>query len=122
MKLAVTYENGMVFQHFGKSECFLVLEIEEGRILHKSLLKADGQGHGALVALLAEAKINTLICGGLGQGARNALTQAGITVIGGAAGNADVAVDAFLNGTLQDQPAGMCHHHDDGHDCSHHCS
>ena len=93
MKIAVTYEKGMVFQHFGKSEQFLVVEVEQTKLLNKSLLSADGQGHSALVTLLAKAEIDTLICGGLGQGARNALEQAGITVISGAFGNAEAAVE-----------------------------
>lgn len=123
MKLAVTYENGMVFQHFGKSEQFLVMDIEQGKIVSRSLLSANGQGHGALVTLLANAGIDTLICGGLGQGARNALMQAKITVISGAKGNADVAVETFLNGNLQDNPEGQCKHHNGDHECSHHsCS
>lgn len=123
MKLAVAYENGMVFQHFGKSEHFLMLEIEQGKIVSRSLLNANGQGHGALVALLANAGVDILVCGGLGQGARNALMQAEITVISGAKGNADVAVENFLNGRLQDDPEGQCNHHSKDHDCSHHsCS
>ncbi|MCI8850625.1 MAG: dinitrogenase iron-molybdenum cofactor biosynthesis protein [Erysipelotrichaceae bacterium] len=123
MKIAVTYEKGMVFQHFGKSEQFLVVEVEQTKLLNKSLLSADGQGHSALVTLLAKAEIDTLICGGLGQGARNALEQAGITVISGAFGNAEAAVDAYLNGSLQDSPSGQCSHHGDHHACTDHsCS
>ena len=116
MKIAVTYEKGMVFQHFGKSEQFLVVEVEHTKLLNKSLLSA-------LVTLLAKAEIDALICGGLGQGARNALEQAGITVISGAFGNAEAAVDAYLNGGLQDSPSGQCSHHGDHHACTDHsCS
>lgn len=123
MKLAVAYENGMVFQHFGRSQQFLTLEIEQDKIINKSILHSNGQGHGALVTLLINAGINTLICGGLGQGARNALMQAGITVIRGASGNVDIAVDEFLHGRLQDNPLGQCNHHSKDHECSHHsCS
>lgn len=123
MKIAVTYENGMVFQHFGKSEQFLIMEFEQTKLLNKSLLSANGKGHSALVTLLANAEIDTLICGGLGQGARNALAQAGITVISGALGNAEAAVDAYLNGSLKDSPSGQCSHHGDHHTCSDHsCS
>lgn len=120
MKIAVTYENGMVFQHFGKSQQFLVMETDQGKLINKSLLSADGQGHSALVTLLANAKIDTLICGGLGQGARNALYQAGINVISGAVGNAEAAVDAYVSGKLQDQPSGQCNHHGEHHSCSDH--
>ena len=81
MKLAVTYENGMVFQHFGKCQNFLIANIEEGQMIQKSLLPSNGQGHGALVSLLKAADVDVLICGGCGEGARKALKEAQITVI-----------------------------------------
>ena len=119
MKLAVTYENGMVFQHFGKCQNFLIANIEEGQMIQKSLLPSNGQGHGALVSLLKAADVDVLICGGCGEGARKALKEAQITVISGAIGNAEVAIDAYRNGALNDQPSGQCHHHHEGgHDCS----
>ena len=33
MKIAVTYDNGTVFQHFGRTEFFKVYEVEDGKIL-----------------------------------------------------------------------------------------
>ncbi len=121
MKIAVAYENGMVFQHFGKCPSFLIVVSEAAKVVEKSLLETHGQGHGALVTLLKEADVDVLICGGCGMGARNALREANITLISGAAGNAEMAVDAYLDGTLYDNPAGQCHHHHDGeHNCSAH--
>jgi len=120
MKIAVTYENGVIFQHFGKCENFLMVEVEEQNIVGKTILNANGQGHGALAGLLREAHADVLICGGLGQGARDALQQAGIVVIGGAKGNAEAAVDAYLKQELHDDPQGVCNHHEGHHDCSDH--
>lgn len=120
MKLAVTYENGMVFQHFGKCEQFLCVDVEEGRIIRKAMLSSNGQGHGALAGLLKQADVEVLICGGLGAGARNALTEKGITVIRGAKGNAEMAVEAYLKGVLHDDPNGSCHHHEGHHSCEDH--
>ena len=124
MKVAVTYENGMVFQHLGKCQNFLVLNIENNEIKERNLLSSGGNGHGALAQLLKQKAVDVLICGGIGQGARNALKGAQIQVIAGVTGNADVAVDAYLNGSLKDDPRGACNHHHEGehHDCSHdHC-
>lgn len=120
MKLAVTYENGLVFQHFGKSEQFLCVDVEEGRIINKSMLSCDGQGHGALAGLLKQAGVEVLICGGLGAGAHNALVDKGITVIRGAKGNAEMAVEAYLKGTLHDDPNGSCHHLEGHYSCEDH--
>ena len=115
MKLAVTYENGQIFQHFGHTEEFKVYTIEEGKITESHILSSDGQGHGALATLLQEEGIDTLICGGIGAGAQNALAQAGIKLYGGVQGEADAAVADLLAGKLAYDPAVHCNHHGEGH-------
>lgn len=124
MKVAITYEHGMIFQHFGKCQNFLILDIQENKVTNRNLWKSNGSGHGALVAMLSKESVDVLICGGIGQGALHALQDAKIQVIAGAVGNVDVAVDAYLNGTLHNDPKGTCDHHHEGehHHCSHdHC-
>ena len=105
MKIATTYENGNVFQHFGRTEYFKVYEVEVGAVVSSEVIGSDGIGHGALAGLLANHDIQVLICGGLGGGALNALTNAGIEVCAGASGNADEAVAAYLRGELVDTGA-----------------
>ena len=129
MKLAVTYENGQVFQHFGHTEQFKVYEIRDGKILSSEIVDTNGQGHGALASFLFDGGIDALICGGIGGGARNALAEAGIVVYPGASGDADAQVASFLQGNLVFDPNTTCHHHDheEGHTCgsngcgSHNC-
>ena len=116
MKIAVTYENGNIFQHFGRTESFKAYEVEDGKIVSSEVIGSDGIGHGALAGLLAGHDIQVLICGGLGGGALNALTNAGIEVCAGASGNADEAVEAFLRGDLVDTGANCDHHHGEGED------
>lgn len=127
MKYAIAYMNHMVFQHFGKCPGFLLVDIEDGKILKKDMLNANGSGHGALVALLKDANVDVLVCGGIGQGARNVLAENQIALISGANGNVDEIIDRLRKGILKDDPSGMCSHHHDGeehncaeHDCSHH--
>lgn len=119
MKVAVTYEKGMVFQHFGKCQNFLIAEVKDGKLVHRALLNAGGNGHSALVTLLQREGVNTLVCGGIGGGARTALQAAGISLISGAKGSVDIVLDAYCAGTLVDDPSGACHHHHEGGD--HHC-
>lgn len=118
MKIAVTYENGRVFQHFGHTQQFKVYETQDGAILQSEIISASGRGHGALAGLLAEQNINVLLCGGIGAGAQTALAQAGIQLYGGVTGDADAAVQAFLAGNLSYDPDVHCDHHDhhDHHD------
>lgn len=121
MKIAVTYENGQVFQHFGHTEAFKVYEIEDGAVRTGRIIGTDGFGHGALAGFLREQGICVLICGGIGGGAINALQQAGIEVYAGVSGDADQAVAALLAGSLTYSSQANCSHHGHGeHSCHGH--
>lgn len=121
MKIAVTYENGNVFQHFGKTEFFKIYEIEAGKIVASEVSGSDGKGHGALAGLLANKNVDVLICGGIGNGAQSALAEKGIELISGAEGNTDEAVAAYLKGELVSTGVNCDHHHhEEGHSCGDH--
>ena len=121
MKIAVTYDNGNVFQHFGKTENFKVYEVEDNKVVSSEVIGSNGTGHGALAGLLAEQGISVLICGGIGGGAQSALAEAGIELCSGAQGDADTAVDAYLKGELVSTGVNCDHHHhEDGHSCGSH--
>jgi len=115
MRIAVTYENGQIFQHFGHTEQFKVYDVEEGKILASEVVDTNGSGHGALAGVLQALNVDALICGGIGGGARMALDAAGIKLYGGASGDADQAVAALLAGNLDYQPDVQCNHHDEHH-------
>lgn len=117
MRLAVTYENGEVFQHFGRTPSFKIYEIADGKVLHTQVIDNNGTGHGALAGILAEAQVDGLICGGMGMGAQYALADAGVHVFAGVSGNADEAVNAFLNGSLQYVTNANCDHHEEQEGC-----
>ena len=115
MKVAVTYESGQIFQHFGHTEYFKVYEVEDGKVIRSEVVGTDGQGHGALAGVLNRMQADVLICGGIGPGAKTALADAGITLYGGVTGETDTAVEQLLNGTLQYNPDVSCTHHDEAH-------
>ena len=122
MKIAATYDNGNIFQHFGKTETFKVYEVEDNKVVSSEVIGSNGTGHGALAGLLAEQGISVLICGGIGGGAQTALAEAGIEVCSGAQGNTDEAVEAYLKGELTSAGT-TCdhHHHEEGHSCGDSC-
>lgn len=122
MRIAVTYENGEIFQHFGHTEQFRVYDIADGKITSAQVVGSDGLGHGALADFLKNNGIDVLICGGIGGGAQTALANAGIRLYGGVSGNADAAVQAFLDGKLDYNPDVKCNHHAHGeeHTCGSH--
>ena len=124
MKIAVTYENGEIFGHFGHTKQFKVYETENGKIISSKVVDTNGSGHGALAGMLSALNIDVLICGGIGGGAQVALSNAGIKLFGGVQGDADKAVEAFLGNALEYEPEANCDHHDhehtDGHTCGEH--
>lgn len=122
MKIAVTYENGEIFQHFGHTEHFKIYDVEDGKITDAKVVSTNGSGHGALAVLLSSFKVDTLICGGIGAGAQNALKDAGIRLYGGVSGDADAAVNDLISGKLNFNPDVHCNHHEhgEGHNCGNH--
>lgn len=123
MRIAVTYDNGNVFQHFGHTEQFKLYEVEDGKILNSRILGSGDAGHEALADLLTDNKVEILICGGIGPGAVQALAYYGIMVCGGAYGDCDAAVQSFISGTLEYSSAPNCDHHGHEHGehgCGHH--
>lgn len=128
MRIAVTYENGEIFQHFGHTEQFKVYDVENGKIVSSEVVDTNGSGHGALTGVLSALHVDALICGGIGGGAQAALAAAGIQLYGGVSGDADQAAEALAAGTLAYNPNVMCSHHGEhhhegncgDHGCGHH--
>ncbi len=118
-RIAVTYDNGQVFQHFGRTEAFKVYEVEDDKVINSEIVESNGVGHGALAGLLADNTIDVLICGGIGGGAMVALEERSIEVCAGAQGDTDEVVEAYLKGELE--TAGVtCDHHGENHSCGDH--
>ena len=124
MRIAVTYENGEIFQHFGHTEQFKLFDVEGGKIVNEQVVYTNGSGHGALAGFLQAVKADVLICGGIGMGAQMALADAGIKLYAGVQGSADDAAKALAEGNLVYDPDEHCDHHGHHHDgdCGHeHC-
>ena len=121
MKIAVTYSNGEIFQHFGHTEQFKVYTVDKNKILSAEVVDTNGSGHSALAGLLSQLDVDVLICGGIGGGAQMALAQAGIQLYGGVTGDADKAVESFVVGNLAYDPDAKCDHHDHHHGAGHAC-
>ena len=119
MRIAVTYEDGQIFQHFGHTQMFKVYDVEDGKVVASQIVDTNGQGHGALAGFLFGGGVDVLICGGIGGGAQMALADAGIKLYGGVSGSADAAVEAFLKQELAYNPDVKCDHHGEGHDHEH---
>ena len=117
MIIAVTYQDGEVFQHFGHCENFKIYNVEEGKIKEEKIINSNGNGHGALAGFLKDNSVDVLICGGIGGGARKALAEQEIELYPGVVGLADEAVKALIEGNLSYNPNTMCQHHHGEHTC-----
>lgn len=121
MRVAVTFENGEIFQHFGHTEQFKIFDIENGKIVKEEIVSSMGNGHGALAGFLKEKQVNSLICGGIGGGAQMALAEMEIKLYAGVSGSADEAVKALIDNTLEFSTSANCNHHSHNeHNCSGH--
>ena len=122
MRIAVTYENGAIFQHFGHTQAFKLYDVENGKVIRAQVVDTQGQGHGALSTFLAAFQVDKLICGGIGGGAIHALSASGIDLYPGIDGSADMAVMQLIAGVLPKRTDVRCSHHDHGagHDCGSH--
>lgn len=126
MKIAVTYNDGEVFQHFGHTEQIKVYEVEDNKIISSEVISTNGSGHSAIAQFLADNSVDTLICGGIGGCAQKALAENGIKLYGGVCGDADNAVSSLLSGTLSYDLNAKCSHHEGSegahhHHCGGHC-
>lgn len=123
MRIAITYENGEIFQHFGHTAQFKFYDVENGQITNTQIVDTNGQGHGALAGFLTDSKVNVLICGGIGAGAQTSLAEAGIQLFGGVSGNVDDAAIAYLADQLVYDENVHCEHHahEEDHSCGHNC-
>ena len=123
MRVAVTYDNGEIFQHFGHTQQFKIYDVENGKIISSEIVDTNGSGHSALADVLNALNADALICGGIGGGAQTALAAAGIRLYGGVSGSADAAAEALAAGTLDFDPNVRCDHHvhhGEGHTCGSH--
>ena len=123
MKIAVTYDQGMVFQHFGHTNEFKIYTIKANEVVESVVVQTNGTGHCALANILQNLGVEILICGGIGMGAINNLTKAGIEIFPGVMGEADMVVEDFIAGILEYDPDVRCNHHEhncDDHDCAEH--
>lgn len=116
MRIAVSYENGTVFQHFGHTQRFKVYDVDQNGVMIATTVNTDGSGHGALADILKKLNVDALICGGIGEGAKRALREAGIALYGGVKGDTDKAVEALLAGKLTYDAGTSCGQRDEKRD------
>ncbi|MFZ3071350.1 MAG: NifB/NifX family molybdenum-iron cluster-binding protein [Anaerolineaceae bacterium] len=126
MKIAAITDDGKtISQHFGRAPYYLVLTIEEGKIVNREMRnkmghnqfsdqphaeESQGAGHGmdtashekhvSMAGTIADCK--TLLCGGMGMGAYESMRRLNIQPVVTDLQDIDVAAQAFIDGKLVD--------------------
>jgi predicted Fe-Mo cluster-binding NifX family protein len=121
VKIAIPTNDGInLSAHFGRCRQFLIFEAGNGQVkLVETRMNAGCHGHGStdgaaehpghsgFVEALRDCE--TVLCGGIGAGAVEALKSGGISVVlVEATGDAEQIVTAFLSGALRPASGGMC--------------
>lgn len=121
MKIAMPKNGEVINQHFGRSESFYIVELENNNVVEgKEISALELQhNHGGLSELLVKEGVSVVITGGIGKGAYDALKLKGLEVIRGASGNIEDVINEYKLGNLKDRQV-MCNHHGEHHHGEHH--
>jgi len=101
MKLAISTDNNMVAQHFGRCMQYTIVEIENSEIKEKKILDNPGHAPGAIPKFLREHGCDLIIAGGMGRRAQDFFVQFEMDWIIGVQGKVDDVIEAYLNDTLE---------------------
>jgi predicted Fe-Mo cluster-binding NifX family protein len=99
MRVAIVLENDKISQHFGKSNCIGIYEVNQSvSLMHK--IEGFTHEHGGIPTRILEEKVDVVICGNLGAQAKQKMMNQGIKVISGVSGNVDEVLLKFKNDEL----------------------
>jgi len=116
MKIAVAGDGKNVAEHFGHCQVFHVFETENGEVKNMSTVPNPGHKPGFLPNFLADMGAGVIIAGGMGEGAVDIFRERNMEVVTGASGDAQLAVKAYLAGTLHSNGA-ICREHQHHDEC-----
>jgi predicted Fe-Mo cluster-binding NifX family protein len=108
MRICIPMKSTMVHNHFGKAPEFMLIYVEESRVLSKETITNPGREKGAVLELMPAHGVTHVISGGMGARAKGILKEHGIIVMTGVLGSIDNAVDRFLKGELKSAEAPCC--------------
>jgi predicted Fe-Mo cluster-binding NifX family protein len=104
MRIAIPMADGMLAQHFGHCDKFILIDVNtaEKTIIDTDVVDAPPHQPGMLPGWLAAKGAEVIIAGGMGQRAQSLFAQQGIkVVIGAGSDKPEKIVSAFLDGNLK---------------------
>jgi predicted Fe-Mo cluster-binding NifX family protein len=79
-RFAIPTTNGKLCSHLGRCEKFVIVEVEEEKILNEYLINSPEHQPGAYPKFLAEKGVNIIIAGGMGPDAHRIFQRNNIEV------------------------------------------
>ena len=106
MIIAVAYENGEIYGHFGHCPQFALYEYGEyvSDCVKKLVDTSALDGHQAMADKMRELGVDAVLCGNMGGEGKALLLSYGIVPIVGYSGDADTAADLLVTGRLPINP------------------
>jgi predicted Fe-Mo cluster-binding NifX family protein len=120
MKIALPSRENKIDGHFGHCEYFTVFTVNENKEITSQDTVQPPAGCGCksnIAQTLAQMGVKVMLAGNMGQGAVNVLSNHGIEVLRGCAGDVREVAEQWLEGALTDSGLG-CQIHD--HEGCHH--
>jgi predicted Fe-Mo cluster-binding NifX family protein len=112
MKIAIPIHGSRVMPRFGCTREMLIVTVKEGQRLATKRLTLTPADFVTLPALFRSEQVTVLICGGIHPRFQQALQGQQIHLVWGVVGEWEAVLQAYLNGTLQSDPAFcLCHQH-----------
>ncbi|WP_423363585.1 NifB/NifX family molybdenum-iron cluster-binding protein [Mycoplasma sp. P36-A1] len=119
MKIAMPYEDGKIFQHYGKSKQVIIYTIEEGKVLAEEVITLDLKPEQSIANVLKQNGVSTIVVGHLGQGAIDSIEKEGLDIIRGIDLDTATVAQMYADGSLKSNNQDVCDH-DHDHSHNHH--
>ena len=107
MKIAVSYKEGEIYEHFGHAECFAIYDFDlkdMSRTTKRLIDVTDRHGHKAMADLMKAEDVAAVLSGSMGGEAKAMLLSYGIVPVVGYCGDADTAAELLVLGRLPIDP------------------
>ncbi|MBN1298797.1 MAG: NifB/NifX family molybdenum-iron cluster-binding protein [Actinobacteria bacterium] len=101
MKIAISTDGDFVSPHFGRCPQFTLVDIENGKVIHRETVDNPGHHPGFLPQFLKEKGASCIIAGGMGMRAQELFAESGIDSLMGVEGKIDTVIEQLVEGKLE---------------------
>ena len=101
MKIAMPYQDGVLLEHFGRAKEFIIYNVSDLDPVTSEVIAPEDLSHAAVARALKEHGVDVVLCGSIGEHARQAVEGEHMLVFSGITGAADDVLERFLQGNME---------------------